>query len=397
MKKRISDLPFRYRCNREPFDRRHGLRRSRTGPEPQTSIIFKWSQTLSKQSESKGFTIIEILIVIVIIGILAAITFISYTGFQGRAIAVSLQSDLTNASDQLVIDQAKSSTDVFPATLAAASGIIKWSGNTVPTYKVNNTNTPRTFCLTATKSNQSYFITQEGLPIPGPCPVLYLDADIPTSYPETGTNWYDLSGNGNNSIMCTLVFGSCVAHNSMVNGSLVLDGVLDYASVADPTSGSLDFGTGNFTVGSWIYISGGYLDYRDLIFKGALSGHDDPGWRFGLSTSGIPHMLIEDTSYLESDLGTTAVGLNAWHYVVITYNRTSNAIGYIDGSKVGTANISTKTGSVDNNSEVMIGYGDHDPMTWFNGKIGIVTIYNTALSDSDIKKLFDANRGRYGV
>ena len=44
----------------------------------------------------KGFTIVELLIVIVVIGILAAITIVAYNGIQGRAHDTTVQSDLRN-------------------------------------------------------------------------------------------------------------------------------------------------------------------------------------------------------------------------------------------------------------------------------------------------------------
>ena len=44
---------------------------------------------------SKGFTIVELLIVIVIIGILAAITIVAYTGIQNRAKQAKMNSDIT--------------------------------------------------------------------------------------------------------------------------------------------------------------------------------------------------------------------------------------------------------------------------------------------------------------
>ena len=49
---------------------------------------------------SMGFTIVELLVSIVIIGVLAAITIVSYTGIIGKANVITLQSDLSNAKDQ---------------------------------------------------------------------------------------------------------------------------------------------------------------------------------------------------------------------------------------------------------------------------------------------------------
>jgi prepilin-type N-terminal cleavage/methylation domain-containing protein len=45
---------------------------------------------------SRGFTIVELLIVIVVIGILAAITIVAYNGVQNRANDAVVQSDLEN-------------------------------------------------------------------------------------------------------------------------------------------------------------------------------------------------------------------------------------------------------------------------------------------------------------
>ena len=40
---------------------------------------------MTKQTKSSGFTIVELLIVIVVIAILAAITIVAYNGIQDRA------------------------------------------------------------------------------------------------------------------------------------------------------------------------------------------------------------------------------------------------------------------------------------------------------------------------
>jgi general secretion pathway protein G len=50
---------------------------------------------------SRGFTIVELLIVIVVIGILAAITIVAYNGIQTRARTAEKVSDLSNVMKQL--------------------------------------------------------------------------------------------------------------------------------------------------------------------------------------------------------------------------------------------------------------------------------------------------------
>lgn len=55
------------------------------------------------QDKNAGFTIVELLIVIVVIAILASITVVAYSGIQSRANDTAVQSDLRNISQQIEI------------------------------------------------------------------------------------------------------------------------------------------------------------------------------------------------------------------------------------------------------------------------------------------------------
>ena len=120
-----------------------------------------------KKDTRTGFTIVELLIVVVVIAILAAITIVSYNGISQRATVASLTSDLINISKQLKLEQV--SSGAYPATLAAANGGkgVQSSSGTTFQYTVDNSITPQTFGLTATNGKTSWFINQDGKPTAG--------------------------------------------------------------------------------------------------------------------------------------------------------------------------------------------------------------------------------------
>jgi prepilin-type N-terminal cleavage/methylation domain-containing protein len=69
---------------------------------------------IQKQSKSRGFTIVELLIVIIVIAILAAITIVAYNGVQNRARTSSAQA----ASNMLQkkIEAFNAATGAYPVT-----------------------------------------------------------------------------------------------------------------------------------------------------------------------------------------------------------------------------------------------------------------------------------------
>ena len=76
--------------------------------------------------------------------------------------------------------------------------------------------------------------------------VFYVDANIPTSHPGSGTTWTDLSGNGNN---MSLINGPSYS-TGYGNGSVYFDGSDDRGESTDSTSLSI---TSSITIIAWIY------------------------------------------------------------------------------------------------------------------------------------------------
>jgi len=124
---------------------------------------MKWAE------KQRGFTIVELLIVIVVIAILAAITIVAYNGIAMRAKASAAQTAAESASKK-VLTYMTTNGEQLPPDLATA-GVMD-SSNTTFQYSVNTSVTPQTFCVTATTSNVSYYIdnSTHNSPTVGACP-----------------------------------------------------------------------------------------------------------------------------------------------------------------------------------------------------------------------------------
>lgn len=111
----------------------------------------------------RGFTIVELLIVVVIIAVLATITIVAFNGAQDRAIKASLAAELNGVAKVLKNDQTLNG--IYPATLAAANNGagVKVSSGVNLAYTFDNNVTPQTFMVHATSGKHSFIITQDGV------------------------------------------------------------------------------------------------------------------------------------------------------------------------------------------------------------------------------------------
>ena len=113
-----------------------------------------------------GFTIVELLIVIVVIGILAAISIVSYGGVQKKVLKSAVASDLSQAGKLMEAKSAKN-LNVLPTGLPED---YKSSGDIKVAYVYGNKDE---FCLTATSPKDSsiqFYLVRSSTPKEGSCP-----------------------------------------------------------------------------------------------------------------------------------------------------------------------------------------------------------------------------------
>ena len=217
--------------------------------------------------------------------------------------------------------------------------------------------------------------------------VMNLDAANNKSYPGIGITWTDLSGKGNNG---TLTLGP--TYSSANGGSIVFDGIDDRVIATRPSS--IVTG-GSISVSVWAkwITTGTTIDAIQVLVDNNHSSSPIQG--FVLQDRPDLSKSIQFGTQFDSNgaVSTFQVGDGTWHHIVGTNDTVTSKL-YIDGIL---NNSAPQGGLATVQPNISIGYWQFTPGRQLNGNISQVSIYDRALSASEVLQNYDALKGRFGT
>lgn len=112
----------------------------------------------AEQPVFRGFTIVELLIVIVVVAILVAVTIVAYNGITAQAKESTLKSDLTSAVKQLKVNRIQDGGDFPTSKPSYLSGSISYAGG------------GNGFCVSGKSNGKAFHADEDGAVQEGHCP-----------------------------------------------------------------------------------------------------------------------------------------------------------------------------------------------------------------------------------
>jgi hypothetical protein len=212
-------------------------------------------------------------------------------------------------------------------------------------------------------------------------PDLYLDAGNTSSYPGSGTNWTDISGNGINGV---LVNGP--VYNNSNNGHFVFDGINDYVTFSTNLPS-----TDNLTYEVWLNPS--ELNSSQYY---ALLNHD--GWNNGyVYFQFLGNQLMFALNPKNDKLADFTFAINTWYHIAAVLSNNSQRVSfYVNGSLVNHEYYSGNLTPTVKSTTLKLGTWNADSR-FYKGKIGLIRIYQRALSSAEILNNFEVSSPRFGL
>jgi hypothetical protein len=213
--------------------------------------------------------------------------------------------------------------------------------------------------------------------------VLCLDAANPLSYKSGATVWNDLTYNISGG---TLTNGP--TYNSANGGSIVFDGVNDWVTL--PTTSIVAFGTGSFTTNVWYSLSStsAPLPYSCIWDMGG--SNTSFGGVYSNRFSNNTLLYYANGVKLQPSVTQTT---NTWYYLTLVCSGGTTVAIYLNGDLLQSATYNYNFTS----QNWMIGTNQSANVEVMNGKIPIFSVYNRALSISEIQQNYNSTKSRFGL
>lgn len=217
--------------------------------------------------------------------------------------------------------------------------------------------------------------------------VLYVDAGNISSYPQTGTTWYDLSGNGNDG---THVSGP--TFDSSNGGSIVYSN--NYTTFYDPPSLSI---TPNATISVWFKNTSTSAGWRGLVAK-RVQATDATNYGINFNTLGSVQMYYNNSGF--KVLGENYAGnyeTDVWYNICGTFAQNGTNTDMIFYKNAVSIASSTQSGNLITNSTPLIVGATSATGEFLMGNIAVVQIYNRTLTSNEVQQNYDFYRARFGL
>lgn len=216
---------------------------------------------------------------------------------------------------------------------------------------------------------------------------IYYDPSNSASYSGSGTTLYDLSPSG---------------INATLSGS--------------PTDSGNWFtftGTQSIQTGNLFSLFSGWQHSLEIWFNPSAAGavFSDTGagstntayYSTGLEVYSVGPFYLTNAMLYNSTSGVTRVGggtvsLNTWYQLVRVYNGTNTAYAYLNKVKASDTSITWTTPS----PGWYLNFGSSNTTKFangnaFQGKLGVIRLYNKVLSQAEVTQNYDATKGLYGL
>ena len=205
---------------------------------------------------------------------------------------------------------------------------------------------------------------------------LQLDSSNSTSYPGSGTTWYDLAGTQQNI--------------TLVNSPTFTSGTPSYFTF----NGSNQRGTGTGVVlSSTTYTKSVWFYLNSYVTNNIVSSDTGGHYMFFQGGNKMYNGHSNWAGFPSNYPSTATFSLSTWYNVALTFNTTDGMKLYINGN-LDSSYTTIKTAFTGNGSTDIASYGAGNLL---NGRIAKVYCYTKTLSAAEVLQNYNADKAQFGL